>query len=197
FLLQSRRPLPLLELRSGIVVAAPCSGEPTAIALGMNLPAQVLQGVLARGALVLLRLQLGVVLLVAGIPKVRGDFTPRLTRFLENVALQDGHPFYQEFVRSVVVPHVGVFAALISWGEVLTGAALVLGLATRFASAAALLLLVNYLFAKGNWFWTPSSNDAAYIAISVALLIGAAGRTLGVGAFLARRWPRGRLWCAR
>ena len=160
----------------------------------MSLPAQVLQGVLARGALVILRLQLGVVLLVAGIPKIREDFTPRLIDFLQNVALEDGHPFYQEFVRSVVLPHASVFAALISWGEVLAGAALVLGLATRFASAATLLLLLNYLFAKGAWFWTPSSNDAAYVAISLALLIGAAGRTLGVDEFLAKRWPRCPLW---
>jgi uncharacterized membrane protein YphA (DoxX/SURF4 family) len=160
----------------------------------MSLPAQVLQGVLARGALVILRLQLGVVLLVAGIPKIREDFTPRLTAFLQNVALEKGHPFYQEFVRSVVLPHASIFAGLVSWGEVLAGAALVLGLATRFASAATLLLLLNYLFAKGAWFWTPSSNDAAYVAISLALLIGAAGRTLGVDEFLAKRWPRCPLW---
>ena len=160
----------------------------------MNLPAQVLQGVLARGALVLLRLQLGVILLVAGIPKLRGDFTPEVADFLRKVALVDGHPFYQEFVRSVVLPHVGAFAMLDSWGEVLIGAALVLGLATRFASAAAILLLLNYMFAKGAWFWMAWSNDAAYVAISLALLIGAAGRTLGVDEFLARRWPRCPLW---
>lgn len=160
----------------------------------MNLPAQVLQGVLARGALVLLRLQLGVVLLVSGIPKIREDFTPRLIAFLQNVALEKGHAFYQEFVRSVVLPHADVFAVLISWGEVLAGGALVLGLATRFASAGVLLLMLNYLFAKGAWLWTPSSNDAAYVAIAIALLIGAAGRTLGVDEVLAKRWPRSPLW---
>lgn len=160
----------------------------------MNLPAKVLQGILARSALVLLRIQLGIVLLVAGIPKLEGSFTPRLLEFLQNVALERGHPFYQEFVRAVVLPHAGVFAALVAWGEVLAGAALVIGAATRLAAAAALLLMVNYLFAKGAWFWTPSSNDAAYAAISLALLIGAAGRTLGVDEFLAKRWPRWPLW---
>ncbi len=160
----------------------------------MNLPAEVLQGVLARGALVLLRLQLGVVLLVAGIPKVRGDFTPRLIDFLQNVALERGHVFYQEFVRAVVLPHAAVFAALVSWGEVLAGAALVVGLATRFVAAGAFLLVLNYMLAKGAWPWTPSSNDAAYAAIALALLIGAAGRTLGVDEFLAKRWPRCPLW---
>lgn len=160
----------------------------------MNLPAEVFQGVLARGALVLLRLQLGVVLLVAGIPKIRDDYAPKLAGFLQNVALDRGHVFYQEFVHAVVLPHVGVFAALVAWGEVLAGAALVLGLATRFAAAAAFLMVLNYMFAKGAWPWTPSSNDAAYAAISLALLIGAAGRTLGVDEFLAKRWPRSPLW---
>jgi thiosulfate dehydrogenase [quinone] large subunit len=160
----------------------------------MNLPGQVYQGVLARAALVLLRLQLGVVLLVAGIPKIQKDFTPGLTGFLQNVALQHGHPFYQSFVHSVILPNVGAFALLVSWGEVLVGVALVLGVATRFAAAAAMLMVLNYMFAKGTWFWTPSSNDAAYFAIALALLIGAGGRTLGVDEFLAKRWPRWWLW---
>jgi thiosulfate dehydrogenase [quinone] large subunit len=159
----------------------------------MNLPSQVRQGVLARSALVLLRLQLGVALLVAGTPKVRDVFTPHLIEFLQNVALERGHPFYQEFVRNVVIPNAGVFAALVGWGEVLAGAALVLGVATRFAAAAVFLLMVNYLFAKGAWFWMPS-NDAAYAAISLALMIGAAGRTLGVDEFLAKRWPSSPFW---
>src|ERR1700674_3708882 len=118
----------------------------------MNLPAEVDQGVLARGALVLLRIQMGVVFLLAGLPKIREDFTPKLLDFLHNVALVKGHPFYQDFVHAVVLPHARVFAALISWGEVLVGAALLLGLFTRFAAAAALLLALNYLFAKGAWF---------------------------------------------
>lgn len=160
----------------------------------MNLPAEVLQGVLARGALVLLRLQLGVVLLVAGIPKVTGDFTPHLVDFLNHVALDHGHPFYQQFVHAVVLPHAATFAVLVSWGEVLAGGALVLGLATRIVAAAVFLLMLNYMFAKGAWPWTPSSNDAAYAAIALALLIGAAGRTLGIDEFLARRWPRSPLW---
>ncbi len=84
-------------------------------------------------------------------------------------------------MRSVVLPHAGTFAILVSWGEVLIGLALVLGLATRFAAAAAFLLVLNYMFAKGAWFWTPSSNDAADAAIALALLIGAAGRTCGSG----------------
>jgi uncharacterized membrane protein YphA (DoxX/SURF4 family) len=160
----------------------------------MSLPAQFLQGILARAALTFLRIYFGVILLVAGIPKHQSDFTPRLIAFLNEVALVKGHAFYQEFVRGVVLPHVQIFAGLVSWGEVLVGMALVLGFCTRFAASAGLLLTLNYMFAKGNWPWYPSSNDAAFAAISIALLLGAAGRTLGLDIFLAERWPRSPLW---
>ena len=160
----------------------------------MDLPGKIFEGALARAALVLLRLQSGVVFLVAGLPKVRQDFTPKLIDFLQGVTLERGHPFYQAFVRAAVLPHVQAFAPVIAWGEVLVGCALLLGLFTRFAAAAAVLLSVNYMLAKGAWPWTPSSNDAAYVAISLALLVGAAGRTLGFDALLAGRWPRSPLW---
>jgi uncharacterized membrane protein YphA (DoxX/SURF4 family) len=160
----------------------------------MSLPGEIIQGILARSALVILRLYLGVVFLVAALPKIQRDVAPEFMGFLEQVALQRGHAFYQEFVRAVVLPNAEAFAVLIGWGELLVGVTLVLGVLTRFSAALALLLALNYLFAKGDWFWTPSSNDAAFVAISLALLVGAAGRTLGLDAFLARRWPRSPFW---
>ena len=160
----------------------------------MSLPGQVLQGILARGALVLLRVYLGAVFLVAALPKLQQDFTPGLTSFVQQVALQRAHQFYQQFLEQVVLPNAAVFAALVTWGELFVGVTLIFGLLTRLSAAVALVLALNYMFAKGAWFWTPSSNDAAFVAIALALLIGAAGRTLGVDAFLARRWPRSPLW---
>jgi uncharacterized membrane protein YphA (DoxX/SURF4 family) len=160
----------------------------------MSLPGEVLQGILARGALMLLRVYLGVIFLVAAVPKLRQDFTPSLTGFVQQVGLQRGHPFYQPFLEQMVLPNASVFAALVTWSELFVGVTLILGLTTRFSAAVALVLAVNYMFAKGAWFWNPSSSDAAFAAIALALLIGAAGRTLGVDAFLARRWPRAPLW---
>lgn len=160
----------------------------------MSLPGVILQGILARAALVLLRLYLGVVFLSAAGPKLQQDFTPSLVGFVEQVALHQGHLFYQEFVQQVVLPNASLFAALVTWGELLVGVTLFLGLMTRVSAVVALLLAVNYMFAKGAWFWTASSNDAAFAAIAMALIVGAAGRTLGLDAFLARRWPRSPLW---
>lgn len=160
----------------------------------MRLPGSIAQGILARAALTFLRIYLGVIFLLSAWPKVQEDFTPRLIGFLERVALSSGHPFYQGFVRQVVVPNASLFAGMVAWGELLVGTTLILGLATRISAALACLLTVNYMLAKGAWFWTPSSNDAAYTAIAIALLIGAAGRTMGLDAVLAKRWPRSPFW---
>jgi thiosulfate dehydrogenase [quinone] large subunit len=160
----------------------------------MRLPGEILQGILARAALVLLRVYLGVVFLIAAVPKVRGDFTTGLTAFLEQRALEQSHPFYRGFLQEVVLPNTQLFAALVTWGEFLVGVLLILGLMTRLSATVALLLTLNYMFAKGAWPWTPSSNDAAFFAISLALVIGAAGRTLGLDSILARRWPRSPFW---
>jgi uncharacterized membrane protein YphA (DoxX/SURF4 family) len=59
----------------------------------MRLPGEILQGILARAALVLLRVYLGVVFLIAAVPKLQADFTPGLTAFLEQRALEQSHPF--------------------------------------------------------------------------------------------------------
>src|SRR5215208_7917997 len=156
----------------------------------MRFPGEIVQGILARAALVLLRVYLGTVFLVAAVPKLGGDFTPQLIGFIENVGLKRAHPFYRAFLETVVLPNAHLFSLMIPWGELLVGALLILGLLTRLSAAGALLIGANYMLAKGAWPWTPSSNDAAFAVIASALLIGAAGRTLGVDGLLARRWLR-------
>jgi uncharacterized membrane protein YphA (DoxX/SURF4 family) len=144
----------------------------------VRLPGSILQGILARAALVLLRIYLGVIFLLAAWQRLTGDFTPRFAGFLEVVALDRG-------------PQIAV---LITWGELLVGLTLVLGLMTRLSATLALLLLGHYLLAKGGWFCQCASNDGALAAIAVALLVGAAGRTFGLDALLAKRWPRSPFW---
>ena len=146
----------------------------------MRLPGSILQGILARAALVLLRIYLGVIFLLAALPKLRGDSAPRLVGFLEQVTL---------------LSNASLVASLVTWSELLVGLTLVLGLLTRLSATAGLLLVLNSMFAKGAWFWQPSScNEGAFAMIAVALLIGAAGRTFGLDALLAKRWPRSPLW---
>ena len=160
----------------------------------MRLPGEIIQGILARGALVLLRLYLGVVFLLAALPKLQRDSGSDLAEFLQQRALETGHAFYLPFVETVLLPNSTVVASLVGWVEALVGVTLIAGLLTRFSAGLAMVLALNYMFSKGAWFWTPWSYDAAFFVIALALLIGAAGRTLGIDAMLARRWPRSPLW---
>lgn len=157
----------------------------------MRLPGEIIQGILARGALVLLRVYLGVVFLLAALPKLQRDSG---LRFLQQRALDAGHTFYRPFVEMVLIPNSTVVAPLVGWVEALVGVTLIAGLLTRFSAGLAMVLALNYMFAEGAWFWTPGSYDGAFFVIALALLIGAAGRTLGVDSMLARRWPRSPLW---
>jgi uncharacterized membrane protein YphA (DoxX/SURF4 family) len=160
----------------------------------MRLPGEIIQGILARGALVVLRVYLGVAFLLSAIPKLQRDPGSDLVGFLQYRALEAGHAFYRPFVESVLLPNSAVVASSIGWVEAVAGVTLIAGLLTRFSAGLVMILALNYMFAKGAWFWTPWSYDAAYFVIALALLIGAAGRTLGIDALLARRWPRSPLW---
>jgi uncharacterized membrane protein YphA (DoxX/SURF4 family) len=131
----------------------------------MRLPGAILQGILARAALVLLRVYLGVVFLLIGI---------------------------QQLTPDAPVPAGLLVPDLIVWGEIVVGVALTLGLLTRLAAAAALLLLANYILAQGTWDVTGDRTALGMIAL--AIMVGAAGRTLGLDGLLARRWPRSPLW---
>jgi hypothetical protein len=58
----------------------------------------------------------------------------------------------------------------------------------------AFLLCLNFMLAEGARFWTPTTPYPGWAIMSLALLLGAAGRTLGLDAFLAKRWPRSPFW---
>ncbi len=151
-------------------------------------------GTVARRALAGLRIYLGLIFLLAVLPKFSGDFAPRLNGFLSNVGLATGHPFYRAFLNATVLPHLRVFAGLVKGGELLVAVSLIAGLATRLGALLAVVLTLNYMFAKGAWFWQPSSNDGAFAVLALVLIIVRAGRTFGLDRHLAERWPGVPLW---
>ena len=55
-------------------------------------PDDARQGTLARRALAGLRIYVGLIFLLAVVPKLSGDFAPRLSGFLSHVGLAEGHP---------------------------------------------------------------------------------------------------------
>ena len=150
----------------------------------------------AINALVLLRLFLGVIFAFAVAPKIAAGsaFSDQLQGFLTGFAMHNAHPFYRAFLSTTVLPNVRVFSVLVVLGETCVSIALLTGTLTRLAGVVAMFLVTNYMFSKGLWWWNPSSDDGAFFMIALALVLGAAGRTAGIDAILARRRPSSMLW---
>jgi uncharacterized membrane protein YphA (DoxX/SURF4 family) len=153
----------------------------------MRLPGSVLQGILASAALVFLRIFLGLVFLLSAWAKLESHRPPLLRALLAGVPGKNGYHFYQEFLRQAL-PNLDVLAGVLAWCGLLVGIALIVGLLTRLSAVLALVLAVHSHLASG------SLQEAAYGAIAISLVIGAAGRTFGLDKPLARRWPRSPLW---
>jgi len=141
-----------------------------------------------RWILVILRIHLGVILLLTVSGKIaRHDFTAEMLQFLRRPGMAAAPAFYRDFVATAVIPHAGLFAGLVICGELVAGISLLFGLGTRAGGAIAMLLFVNYMLAKGRWFWSPDSQDAAVFFEALAVTLGSAVRTFGVDALLVSR----------
>src|SRR5215472_7566261 len=96
----------------------------------------------------LVRLATGVLFVAEGLGKATGPFVRgAFVKDAEEMA-RKGWPLWGSFLRSVVVPHAGVFAWVVALGELLLGIALILGLLTRVAAAAGVLLLLTILLGQ-------------------------------------------------
>ena len=156
----------------------------------------MMQNSVPRSLLVILRAHLGVILLITVAGKLfrPQPFSVEMLEFIEFALHRKGFEWYHEFLRVVVVPHATLFSYLVIAGELIAGILLLTGTLTRLGGAIAMLLFINYMWAKGRWFWSPDSEDAAVFFSALVVTLGAAGRAWGVDAILAKRWPRSLLW---
>jgi uncharacterized membrane protein YphA (DoxX/SURF4 family) len=84
--------------------------------------------------------------------------------------------------------------ALLPWAELFVGSTLILGLLTRLSAAGALLMLLQRLFSQELQLGVIPPSELAWGCVALALIIGAAGRTFGLDALLAKRWARSPFW---
>lgn len=136
------------------------------------------------GWLALPRLAAGALLLAAGIQKLRSGFDAATLTDTLAAWQQAGATvhFYSENILARLSPQLALVATLVTVGEVAAGAALVLGLGTRLAALAGLVLAVNYLAASGesvNWL----------LAATHVALLGGAGRAFGLDGAIRARLP--------
>jgi len=101
-------------------------------------------------------------------------------------------PALWKSVMAQMAAHASMAAPLQGFTEISVGVLLVLGLFTRPAAFVAFGFLASLWISElgTSWIW----ELLVPVLASLALVIGGAGRTLGIDSFLARRRPNSLLW---
>ena len=141
--------------------------------------------------LVPLRLFCGVILVLEGWSKFKGDWlhgTPLLTTL---DAWSNAHKTYQFFVPVIETAraHPKIFGTLVTAGELVIGAAMVLGLLTRLASFLGATMLFSFAFGAGQG-PVPPGTALLMGAIFLLFIVAPPGRALGLDQTLRARLPR-------
>jgi len=136
----------------------------------------------------LLRVYTGVFFAYYGFGKIkRGGFADGLEGFVTS-RLESSYGLIRPFLESVVLPNKALFGVLVSWGELLIGLALIVGLATRYASIAGAVMVAAFWFTKGQGFLDSQNHDAIWLVIFVVLAAIHAGRVHSLDAKLSDRF---------
>lgn len=140
-----------------------------------------------------LRILLGVMFMSSGWRWLHGTDPAAILAEAINPALEAGRmfEFYESFLRALVVPNFGVFAALVGFGELMVGISIGFGAATRLGAAGVAFLFLNYGLLGGV-----SGLIAHGIQLAVVLIpvVFHSGRRFGVDRWLYANWPAARIW---
>lgn len=94
--------------------------------------------------------------------------------------------FYRAFSEAILLAHVDAVAWVVTGAEIALGAALLMGLAVRYAGIAGALLMLNFWCATGNDFL--GGVHALWAVVLLVLGLIPAGRVWGLDAALGRRF---------
>jgi thiosulfate dehydrogenase [quinone] large subunit len=138
-----------------------------------------------------LRLLVGAMLAVSGYQKFQGGWlhgTP-LMNILDGWI--EAHKTYAFFIPMVQTAHAHpkIFGTLVTAGELVIGAALVLGLLTRLVSFLGMLMLFSFALGAGQGL-SPPGNAILMGAILFLFVLAPPGRIAGIDRLLAGRLPR-------
>ena len=97
--------------------------------------------------------------------------------------------WYERFLAIAVDKNVDIFSVLVTVGEFVVGAMLVLGLLVRIASVVGFIMCLNYLFATWHLGFPYREFNILVLALLAVFLLTGAGRCLGADAALHERFP--------
>ena len=112
---------------------------------------------------------------------------------LINYYIQHSHaPGAWKVIMGLAASHAGLTAPLQALTEISLGVLLILGLLTRPTALVAFIFLTSLWVSEWGtaWIW----ELLVPVLVSLGLAVGRAGRSWGVDAWLARRWPSSRWW---
>jgi len=138
------------------------------------------------------KLGLGLAAGVIPYPAVSPRFVSFHPRRVAEFAAGNPIGWYKDFLDTTVLPHASLFATLQTYGEVVVGIGLVLGLLTGLAAAVGLFLALNYGLATQWMSFGQQGFHLLLITSMVLFLVARAGRVWGVDAWLVTRAGRAR-----
>lgn len=148
----------------------------------------------ARVGLALMRLTIGVMFVWVFFEDWRkGLYTPTGYASLIHYYIENGDaPGVWKSVMALAATHAPMAGPLQAFTESSLGVLLVLGLLTRPAALVAFAFLSSLWVSEWGtgWIW----ELLVPVMVSLALAVGAAGRTWGVDAFLSRKWQSSLWW---
>jgi uncharacterized membrane protein YphA (DoxX/SURF4 family) len=148
----------------------------------------------ARIGLTIVRLTIGTMFVWVFFENLgKGLYTPAGYSRLINFYIQHGHaPAVWKAVEAAAASHAAMAAPMQAITEIGLGILLVIGLLTRPLAFVAFLYLASLWMSEWGtaWIW----ELLVSVMASLALSVGRAGRTWGVDALLARRWPFSPWW---
>ena len=131
-------------------------------------------------AIALFRISVGVMFLIAAWGKVMAGtgWGNRMIGFLN--AQSDMPEWYRTIVDNIIVPNASIFGFLTAYGELFLAIALILGVFIRPAVLLGLVMVANFMFAKGHAFWVPSNHDSFYVFALIVFYYNSADEFLGL-----------------
>jgi uncharacterized membrane protein YphA (DoxX/SURF4 family) len=148
----------------------------------------------ARCALLMLRIVLGALFISVFVENLnKGLYSASGYAGLINYYIEKGNaPQLLKSVQSFMAAHANVTGPMQGATEISFGILLLIGLLTRPVALAAFLFLTTLWVSEWGtaWIW----ELLVPMAVALALVIGSAGRTLGVDALLAKKYPSSPLW---
>ena len=148
----------------------------------------------ARMGLALVRLTIGAMFVWVFFENLGKDlYKPSNYAGLINDYIQNGSaPAVWKSVMALMAAHASMAAPLQGMTEISLGVLLVLGLFTRPAALVAFAFLASLWVSEWGtaWIW----ELLVPVLASLALAVGAAGRTWGIDYFLARKRPSALWW---